>query len=205
MGTPQMRWREMHQSGRVAIMLEMRSSPHAGSHFTRLISSSARWRKVTVRPVRTRDRRLHGDEPLLCGAEDDRIVAAPAMRVGVIDVVARQQCAASFEQLDDFRIGLEDLEAVVFRQSVLDAAGGVYFGGLVEAVAFAGVEVVHAVSRARVDGAGALIGSDVVGQHAEDGAVEKWMLEGGALELRARRRGDLLRRFEMAGLLDSVG
>src|SRR5262249_9494121 len=46
MGTPQTRWREMHQSGRVAIMLAMRSSPQAGSHFTFLISSSARWRKV---------------------------------------------------------------------------------------------------------------------------------------------------------------
>src|SRR5438132_12913325 len=41
-GTPQTRWREMHQSGRVAIMLEMRSSPHAGSDFTFLISSSVR-------------------------------------------------------------------------------------------------------------------------------------------------------------------
>ena len=29
-GTPQTRWREMHQSGRVAIMLEMRSSPQDG-------------------------------------------------------------------------------------------------------------------------------------------------------------------------------
>ena len=46
MGTPQMRWREMHQSGRVAIMLEMRSSPQAGSHFTLRISSSARLRSV---------------------------------------------------------------------------------------------------------------------------------------------------------------
>ena len=46
MGTPQMRWREMHQSGRVATMLEMRSSPQAGSHFTFLISSSARLRSV---------------------------------------------------------------------------------------------------------------------------------------------------------------
>ena len=46
MGTPQMRWREMHQSGRVAIMLEMRSSPQAGSHFTFLISSSAREREA---------------------------------------------------------------------------------------------------------------------------------------------------------------
>ena len=33
-GNPQMRWREMHQSGRVAIMLEMRSSPQAGSQRT---------------------------------------------------------------------------------------------------------------------------------------------------------------------------
>ena len=36
MGTPQMRWREMHQSGRVAIMLEMRSSPQEGSQATLL-------------------------------------------------------------------------------------------------------------------------------------------------------------------------
>ncbi len=34
MGTPQMRWRLMHQSGRVAIMLLMRSLPQAGSHVT---------------------------------------------------------------------------------------------------------------------------------------------------------------------------
>ena len=47
MGTPQTRWREMHQSGRVAIMLEIRSSPHAGSHFTFLISSSVRVRSVS--------------------------------------------------------------------------------------------------------------------------------------------------------------
>ena len=46
MGTPQTRWREMHQSGRVAIMLEMRSSPQAGSHLTFLISSSATLRSV---------------------------------------------------------------------------------------------------------------------------------------------------------------
>src|ERR1700730_17652829 len=33
-GTPQARWREIHQSGRSAIMLEMRSWPHAGTHLT---------------------------------------------------------------------------------------------------------------------------------------------------------------------------
>ncbi len=49
-GTPHSRWREMHQSGRVAIMFEMRSCPHAGSQVTRLISSSARCRNVVSLP-----------------------------------------------------------------------------------------------------------------------------------------------------------
>src|SRR4029453_18481139 len=34
MGTPHARWREMHQSGRLKTMLEMRSCPHDGTHFT---------------------------------------------------------------------------------------------------------------------------------------------------------------------------
>ena len=44
-GTPHTRWREMHQSGRVAIMLDMRSSPQAGIHFTSLIALSVRARR----------------------------------------------------------------------------------------------------------------------------------------------------------------
>src|SRR5580700_4015981 len=47
MGTPQTRCREMHQSGRVAIIFESRSSPHDGSHFTCLISSRVRERKMS--------------------------------------------------------------------------------------------------------------------------------------------------------------
>ena len=46
MGTPQTRCREMHQSGRVAIMLCMRSLPQAGSHFTFSTSSRVRLRRV---------------------------------------------------------------------------------------------------------------------------------------------------------------
>ena len=44
MGTPQMRWRLMHQSGRVAIMLVIRSLPQAGSQMTLSISSMVSWR-----------------------------------------------------------------------------------------------------------------------------------------------------------------
>jgi hypothetical protein len=40
-GTPQARWREMHQSGRLATMLWMRSRPHAGIHRTPSIASIA--------------------------------------------------------------------------------------------------------------------------------------------------------------------
>src|SRR5579862_7016331 len=47
MGTPHTRCREMHQSGRVSIMFDKRSSPHAGSHFTFLVSSNVRVRRVS--------------------------------------------------------------------------------------------------------------------------------------------------------------
>ena len=74
-GTPQARWRLMHQSGRFATMPSIRSRPQAGSQRTRRRSPAS------VRPRRsswsTRD------EPLLGGAEDDRLLAAPAVRVAV--------------------------------------------------------------------------------------------------------------------------
>src|ERR1700752_4750514 len=50
-GTPHTRCREMHQSGRVWIMFDSRSSPHAGSHFTFLISASVRERSVSFLPA----------------------------------------------------------------------------------------------------------------------------------------------------------
>ena len=56
-----------------------------------------------------------------------------------------------------------------------------------------------------VDCAGALVRGDVVCEHAEDGAIEKRMLEGGALELRAFEACDLLCRFQIAGLLYRIG
>src|SRR5580765_94054 len=46
-GTPHTRWREMHQSGRCAIMLYIRSWPHRGCHCTWLsMLSSALCRSV---------------------------------------------------------------------------------------------------------------------------------------------------------------
>ena len=47
------------------------------------------------------------------GAEDDRVVAAPAVRVAVLHRVVRlvEQRALLHQQLDDQRVGLEDLLA----------------------------------------------------------------------------------------------
>src|SRR5712671_3726239 len=48
-GTPHTRWREMHQSGRCATMLYMRSWPHDGIHRTLLSTASiATSRRVLV-------------------------------------------------------------------------------------------------------------------------------------------------------------
>ncbi len=49
MGTPQVRWREMVQSGRVESMPWMRSRPQAGTHVTAWsICASAFWRRPVV-------------------------------------------------------------------------------------------------------------------------------------------------------------
>jgi hypothetical protein len=50
MGTSQIFWRLMHQSGRVAIMLVMRTLPQLGSQTTLSISSMASCRKVVSVP-----------------------------------------------------------------------------------------------------------------------------------------------------------
>jgi hypothetical protein len=40
-GTPQVRWREMHQSGRVSIICAMRCSPNAGSQVPAWMAATA--------------------------------------------------------------------------------------------------------------------------------------------------------------------
>ncbi len=61
-----------------------------------------------------RDHRgFHADEPLLGGADDDGVVAAPAVRVGVLEGGGAEECAFFFEEFDDDGVGFEDGEAFV--------------------------------------------------------------------------------------------
>ncbi len=81
----------------------------------------------------------------------------------------------------------------------MEVPAGVNAGSRVEAVVLACVEVVGAVGRRGVDGAGAGIGGDVGRQDTEDGALEEWMLKGGAFERGAFEAGEFLHGIQVAG------
>ena len=84
-GTPQARWRDTTQSGRVSIMPVMRFSPCGGTQRVSSMAFSARARSV---PALARVL-VHGDEPLRRGAEDHRLLRAPGMRIVVLVARAR--------------------------------------------------------------------------------------------------------------------
>ncbi len=163
MGTPQMRWRLMHQSGRVAIMLVMRSLPQAGSQTTLSISSIVKLAERRLRSVGALHRRFQRDEPLLGGAEDDGIVAAPAVRIGVLQVrvASSARCSSSMATMMGFACQTvlpSKGGRAAQRPGVgvdMEAPGGIDAAGLVEVVTLAGVEVVCAVRGSGVDRAGA--------------------------------------------------
>ena len=115
-GTPQTRWREMHQSGRVAIMFEMRSSPQAGIQWT--------LRDRFERALR-RSLPLHADEPLLGGTEDGRVVAAPAVRVAVLEFLRVRAALRRLQQVDDDRVASQTVLADQFFGQTSGSALGV--------------------------------------------------------------------------------
>src|SRR5215469_4840908 len=144
-------------------------------------------------------RGFHTDEPLFGCAEDDRVVAAPAVRVGVVDLRAAHEGFARDEEVDDLWVGLEDLQVFVLGQAVAEASGGVDVAELREAVFCAGVEVIGSVGGRCVDGSGALLGGDVVRIDAEDRTVKEGVLERHAIHARALEAGDLRGLGEIGG------
>ena len=126
MGTPQMRWRLMHQSGRVAIMLVMRSLPQDGSQTTLSISSIDNLPVGGFGSVGALHWSFKGDEPLLGRAEDDGMVAAPAMRIRVLKIGDGQQCALFFKHGDDDGVGGPDFFPFEGRKRGMGPRGRIY-------------------------------------------------------------------------------
>src|SRR5208282_3398139 len=119
----------------------------------------------------------------LGGAEDHRIVATPAMRIGVHGPFSVQQGAAALDQVNDRLIGVPNPLAGVFRQAIAQDAFFVHVAGGIKAVLDSGKKVLGAVRRSGVDHAGSSVHGDVVSEHAENFAVEKRMLKVEVLEL----------------------
>ena len=108
---------------------------------------------------------VEGDPPLLRGAEDDRLLAAPAMRVAVGDGRGVEQQAALLQVHDDGGVGVENALAGERDDLAGEPSPVVHGREDRQAVLAAGQEIVHAVPRRRVHRAGPGIARDVLAQH----------------------------------------
>src|SRR5947208_1590523 len=111
---------------------------------------------------------LHADEPLLRGAEDDRVLAPPAVGVAVHEDLGGEERAHLAEPLDDARVGVEHAEARPLRHLGGEPPMGVDRRQHLEAVAEAGLVVLLPVPRGGVDEPGAALERDVVGEDDRD-------------------------------------
>ena len=164
-GTPQDRWRLMHQSGRSETMASIRDWPQAGSQLHLVDRLQGPPAQVVV---------VDGDEPLLGRPEDHRLLAPPAVGIAVHERLLVEQVARRLELLDDPGIGREDLLA------------GQPVGGLGgeparrvdraqdgELIGPAGLVVLGTVAGRGVDQAGAVLDADVAGQHDRADPVDE--------------------------------
>jgi hypothetical protein len=104
-GTPQLRWREMHQSGRLAIIaVQARLAPAGRTWWPRW-----RQRAIAQRGAAGFGVFIHADEPLRGGAIDERGLVAPAVHVAVLDGLGVQQRA-------DFR-SLSTIAGLAFQMN----------------------------------------------------------------------------------------
>ena len=179
----------------------MRSWPHVGIHCHVVVDRVERRLRATAvsasacpaRPpsvalapvVAPLSRPVHADEPLRRRQEDDRIVAAPAVRILVRERLAVPQPAALLERLLDLRVGVEDALAAEELDGVEKMPGRPDRRVDLEAVLHAGVEVVGAMSRRRVHRARARVERHVVAEHAE--RVARRRADAGSGCARARR------------------
>src|SRR5882724_511519 len=128
---------------------------------------------------------VHFDEPLLGGAKDHRIVAAPAMRITVLVFVMPKERAAIGEEFHNDRIRGENIFAFVFGQAFEVDAFVIERRVDFQTVLLAGIEVIGAVAGSSVNDAAALIERDVIGENAGQLDGNKGVLKFHALEIAA--------------------
>ncbi len=159
---------------------------------------------------------IHAGEPLRGRAVDDRRLVPPAVHVAVLVAVRVEQVARGLQRLDDARIRVPDRQAAEQRQPAgIDAVAHHRAQDVLvaHAVRLAGLEVLDAVGRRRMDDAGAGIGGHIVAEVDRRGALVarvhlgQRMVEAHLGQRRARAGRDDL-AFELIGLelfLDALG
>ena len=147
---------------------------------------------------------IEGDEPLLGGTKDQRVLAAPAIGVGMGELARLQQLAFAREKVDHLLVGVEHLDAREVLDLFGEATGRVDGAIDVQPVAHARQIVVPAVSRGRVHHAGSGVEGDVVAQDTLHVAIDPRMAEPDALELGAREATQLVTELHVLEPLRSA-
>ena len=129
---------------------------------------------------------FHGNKPLGRGPEDDRLLAAPAVGIGVADLALGEQMADFLELFDDLGVGLPDGEPGEIGHDVEETTGVVHGRKDVEAVAQARVVVLAAVSgrgmhEARAGVEGHVVGGDEGRRPVVEGVARGKAFQGRAL------------------------
>ena len=120
-------------------------------------------------------KRVDRAEPLRGGAEDDGLLAAPAVRIAVHDLFGSEEGTGLLHVVQDDGVGLFNEHTLIFSGIVGVAALIVDGHDHVHAVAAAGLIVVRAEAGRGVDAAGTGIHRDIVGQHQTGGLGQEGM------------------------------
>ena len=116
---------------------------------------------------------VHRDKPLVGGTEEHRVLAAPAVRIAVRDLLLEDQSAALAQELDDVRVGLVGIHTAEGTAGTKLLAG-VELAVVIDrhadvgdALLEAGEVVVDAVAGRVMDDTGTVIDTDVIGQQRD--------------------------------------
>ena len=130
---------------------------------------------IVARGARLVLERFDRAEPLRGCAEDDRLLAAPAVRIRVDDFLGGEQHARFLHVLENDGVGVVDDHAGILACVVGVAALVVHRNDHVHAVALAGLIVVCAEAGRGVDAAGTGIHCDIVGENQTGGLGQEGM------------------------------
>ena len=123
-------------------------------------------------------RPVHADEPLRRGAIDDRCLAAPAMRVGVVQRAARQQPACLLERQRNRPGRLEHMQPGEMRHARRIRAVILHQLRHLDPVGAGQREVFLAMGGCDVHEAGALVGRHVIGRQQRGVMVKALAAQG---------------------------